>query len=94
MINPEFVALQVSVLIRSDQVKSLAIQEFMDTVEFKAGMQEDLARLIQENLRTNNVPFDEVIISLDKPPQRARPVERSRSPKDKPSRLGRLFGRR
>ena len=94
MYKPEFVALQVSVLVRSDESKSLDIQEFMDSVPFKAEMQEQLAGLIQENLRANNVPFDEIIITLDRPPQRANPVESTQSSSGKPSRLARLFGKK
>ena len=92
--KPEFVALQVSILVRSDDVKSRDIQEFMDSVEFKAEMQEKLASLIQDNFRANNVSFDEVIITLDKPPQRAKPVEPTRSSAGKPSKLARLFGKK
>lgn len=94
MYKPEFVALQVSVLIRSDQVRSGDIQIYLDSVEFKADMQEKLAGFIQENLSANNVPFDEVIISLDLPAQKAKPSEPGQSSGDKPSRLGRWFGKR
>ena len=94
MYKPEFVALQVTVLVRSDESKSLDIQEFMDSVEFKAEMQGQLAGLIQENLRANNVPFDEIIITLDRPPQRAKPVESPQSSSRQPSRLARLFGKK
>ncbi len=93
MNRPEFVGLQVSVLIRSDQTQSTEVLTFLESVEFKYQMQEKLANLIQESLRAGNVPFHEVIISLDRPPERAKPVER-KSSRDKPSRLGRLFGRR
>ncbi len=93
MNRPEFVALQVSVLIRGDETKVNAIQAFLESVEFKYEMQEELGRLIQNSLRNSNVPFDEVIISLDKPPERAKPIERTRS-SDKPSVLARLFGRK
>ena len=94
MYKPEFVALQVTVLVRSDATRSLDIQEFMDSVEFKADVQEKLAGLIQENLRANNVPFDEIIITLDRPPQRAKPVESTQSSSKEPSRLARLFGKK
>ena len=94
MYQPEFVALQLSILVRSDASRSLDVQEFMDSVPFKAEIQEQLARLIRENLRANNVPCDEVIITLDRPPQRAKPVESTQSSPDKPSKLARLFGKK
>jgi hypothetical protein len=94
MYKPEFVALQVSVLIRSDEVRSRDIQVFLDSVEFKADMQEELAGFIQENLRANKVSFDEVIISLDKPPQKAKPAEPGQSSGRKSSGLARLFGKK
>ena len=92
--KPEFVALQITVLIRSDAAKSRDIQDFMDAVEFKADMQEKLASLIQSNFRANNVLFDEVIISLDKPPQRAKPVESTPASAGNPSKLARLLGKK
>ena len=64
MYKPEFVALQISILVRSEASRSLDIQEFMDSVPFKAEMQEQLAGLLQETLRANNVPFDEIIVTL------------------------------
>jgi hypothetical protein len=94
MYRPEFVALQLSILVRSEASRSLDVQEFMDSVPFKAEMQERLAGLIQETLQANNVPFDEIIITLDRPPQRAKPVEAPKSSADKPSKLARLFGKK
>jgi hypothetical protein len=94
MYKPEFVALQVSVLIRSDQEASGAIQTYLDSVAFKADMQEKLAGFIQENLNAHNVSFDEVIISLDNPPQKAKPSEPGRSSESKSSGLTRLFGKK
>jgi hypothetical protein len=94
MYKPEFVALQISVLVRSEASRSLDIQEFMDSVPFKAEMQEQLAGLIQETLRANNVSFDEIIVTLDRPPQRAQPVEAPKPSVDKPSMLARLFGKK
>lgn len=94
MYKPEFVALQISILVRSEASRSPDVQEFMDSIPFKAEMQEQLAGLIQETLRANNVPFDEIIVTLDRPPQRAKPVESARSSAEKPSMLARLFGRK
>lgn len=93
MINkPEFVGLQVSVLIRSDAGQSKDVLLFLDSVEFKAEMQEKLATMLKDTLQENKVPFHEVIISLDRPPDIAKPVERKPA-KDKGSMLGRLFGK-
>lgn len=86
MYTPEFVALQATILIRSDPVTSRDVQAYLETVEFKGELQHQLATLVKEGLRAGKVPFDEVIISLDRPPERARPAE------DKPSWLQRLFG--
>ncbi len=94
MYKPEFVALQASILIRSDQVASRDIQAFLETVEFKSEMQHHLATLVQDILRANKVSFDEVIISLDRPPERAKPTEAVRPSSDKPSLLERLLGRK
>ena len=94
MYKPEFVALQVSVLIRGDQMSGGNIQTYLDSVAFKADMQERLARFVHENLSANNVPFDEVIISLDRPAQKAKPSEPGPSSGGKSSGLGRLFGKR
>ncbi len=93
MNRPEFTGLQVSVLIRSDKMQSGDILAFLESLEFKHEMQENLANLIQDSLRANKVPFHEVIISLDRPPVRAEPIER-KSSTPKASLLGRLFGRR
>lgn len=93
MINkPEFVGLQVSALIRSEASQSSEVLAFLDSVAFKAEMQEKLATMLKETLRDHEVPFQEVIISLDRPPDIAKPVER-KSSEDKGSVLGRLFGR-
>jgi hypothetical protein len=91
---PEFVGLQVSVLVRSDAAQSNDVLAYLESVEFKAEMQENLANLIKASLTAGKVPFHEVIISLDQPPVRAKPVERSTSAGDRSSILGRLFGRR
>ncbi len=90
--RPEFVALQVSILIRSDETKSLDVQAYMETTEFAGEMQEEIATLVQNSLRQARVPFDEVIIALDRRPERARPVDVT--PPKKPSGLGRLFGKK
>ncbi len=93
MYQPEFVALQVTVLIRSDQSRSGDIQTYLESLEFKSEMQQKLAHLFQGTLRADNLPFDEIIISLDRPPQRARPVEKK--PSDAPtSWWARLFGKK
>jgi hypothetical protein len=92
--QPDFVALQVSVLIRSDRSRSADIQAYLESVEVKAAMQEKLAHLFQETLTGDRVPFDEIIISLDRPVERAEPVESRERSGSKPSLLARLFGKK
>ena len=91
MDRPEFVALQATVLVRSGPTSSKEVELFLDSIEFKAAMQEKLANLMQENLREHEIAFDEIIISLDRP---AEKVQSSGSTANKPSMLGRLLGRR
>lgn len=94
MYKPEFVALQASILIRSDKAISRDIQTFLETVEVKSEMQHRLATLVQELLHAREIPFDEVVISLDEPVERAKPVEPVRPSSDKLSIVERIFGRK
>ena len=90
MQTPDFVALQVTMLIRSHPAKSKDVELFLDSTEFKGAMQEKLALFLQESLRDYKIPFEEVIISLDRP---AETVQSGGKPKsDKKSGWGRLFG--
>lgn len=94
MDRPEFVGLQVSVLVRSDGRRSRDVLEFLESLEFRSEMQEKMANLIEAYLKAGQVPFEEVIVSLSTAPAIARPVEPSNPGENRPSRLARLFGRR
>lgn len=91
MQTPNFVALQATILVRNNPAQSKDVEIFLDSLAFKAEMQEKLAIFIQESLREHKVPFEEVIISLDRP---AETVQSGGKPKSKSSGLGRLFGRK
>lgn len=90
MHTPDFVALQITMLVRSDPARSKDVEIFLDSLDFKAEMQEKVATFIQESLRENKVPFEEVIISLDRPAEKVQSGGKSKSK----SGLGRLFGRK
>jgi hypothetical protein len=92
--RPEFVGLQLSVLVRSDERRSRDVLDFLESLEFRSEMQEEVANLIEACLKAGQVPFEEVIISLSTAPAIARPVEPSGRGENKPSRLARLFGRK
>lgn len=91
METPDFVALQVTMLVRSQPTQSKDVALFLDSVEFKGEMQEKLATFLQESMREYKIPFEEVIISLDRP---AETVQSGGKPKSaaKKSGWGRLFG--
>lgn len=94
MDRPEFVGLQLSVLVRSKDQRSRDVLDFLESLEFRSEMQEEMANLIEACLKAGQVPFDEVIISLSTAPAIARPVESAGQNENKPSRLARLFGRK
>lgn len=94
MDQPEFVGLQLSVLVRSDVQRSRDVLDFLESLQFRAELQEEVARLVETRLKANKVPYEEVIISLSTAPTIARPVERSGRAANKPGRLARLFGRK
>ncbi|MDM8519427.1 hypothetical protein QUF64_05215 [Anaerolineales bacterium HSG6] len=86
--QPEFVGLQLSILVRSDKSASKDVALFLESLEFQQAIQEKLHNIMEETLNEAKIQFDEVIISLDTSPQKAKSVEA-----DKPSMLGRLLGR-
>ena len=94
MDRPEFVGLQLSVLVRSNDQRSRDVLDFLESIEFRSEMQEEVANLIEACLKASQVPFQEVIISLSTAPAIARPVESAGRSENKPSRLARLFGRK
>jgi hypothetical protein len=86
MDGPEFTALQVTVLIRTQPGTGEPVKEYLNTVPFQFQIQDKLAAEIKQQLNLEGIEFDEVIVSLDMPAERAR---RARS---KSSLMHRLFG--
>jgi len=70
----EFTALQVTVLVRTQQGAGQQVKEFFDSVKFQYDMQDTLGKLMKEQLKSGEVDFHEVIISLDNPAERAKGV--------------------
>ncbi len=91
MHTPDFFALQVTMLVRSTPAQSKEVELFLDSVEFKGAMQEKLATFLQDSMRDYKIPFEEVIISLDRPAEKVQTGDPTKSPKKK-SGWGRLFG--
>jgi hypothetical protein len=87
MNQPEFTAMQVTVLVRTSPGGGLQVKELFDSVPFQYQLQDALGTSMKERLRTAEVDFEEVIISLDTPAQKAKRVHQ------KASLMGRLFGR-
>ena len=83
---PEFTALQVTVLIRTQPGRGEPVKEYLNTVPFQYQFQDKMAAEIKQQLNLEGIEFDEVIVSLDMPAERAR---RARS---KSSLMHRLFG--
>ena len=86
MHEPEFTALQVTVLVRTQPGRGQSVKEFLNSVPFQYQLQDKLAAEIKQQLNLEGIEFDEVIVSLDVPAERAR---RARS---KSSLMHRLFG--
>lgn len=93
MERPEFVALQVTVLVRNNPARSQDAQLFLDSPELRAALRENLVNFIKDSFVEYKIPFEEVIISVDKPAVRAQPIETPPASPGKSSFFGRLFGR-
>ncbi len=87
MNQPEFTALQVTVLVRTQEGGVPNVQDFFNDVSFQYQIQDNLGKLLKEQLKTAEVGFEEVIISLDNPAERAKRV------RAKLSLMERLFGK-
>jgi hypothetical protein len=87
MDQPEFTALQVVILVRTRPGGSKAVKEFFDSVSFQYQLQDALGNLLKAQLKEAEADYEEVIISLDAPAEKAKKVEK------KSSLLGRWFGR-
>ncbi len=88
MVGQEFTALQVTVLVRTEQGEGGPVKEFFNSTPFQYQMQDTLGTLIKDHLKKGEVTFDEVIISMDFPAEEAKTLD------TKPSLMGRLFGKR
>ena len=82
----EFIALQITVLVRTDRGQGQRVKSFFDSDNFQYTFQDALGTLVKERLQAGEVDFGEVIVSFDAPALEAKKV------KNKPSLLGRLFG--
>ena len=87
MEEQEFTALQVTVLVRTQKGQSSQIKEFFDSVPFQYQMQDALGSFMKDQLKKGEVDFDEVIISLDAPAEKAKKV------RTKSSLMRRLLGK-
>jgi len=87
MEQQEFTALQVTVLVRTEKGGGLRVKEFFDSVSFQYQMQDALGTLMKDQLRKGEVDFQEVIISIDNPAERAKRV------RTKSSLMNRLLGK-
>lgn len=85
MNQQEITALQVVVLVRTEQGKTLDVRELFDSNSFQYRLQDALGDLLKAELSEANVNFNEVIISLDAPAVEAKKVEK------KSSFMGRFF---
>jgi hypothetical protein len=86
MENHEFTAMQVTILVRTQPGGGQPVTEFFDSVNFQYQMQDMLGSHMKIALKEGGLDFEEVIVSLDNPAQKA---ERIRT---KSGLIRRLFG--
>jgi hypothetical protein len=86
MNQQEFTALRVMVLVRTQKGGGPEVQAFFDSVPFQYQLQDAMGNLVKESLKAAELEFEEVIISMDAPAEKAKKVQK------KSSLLGRLFG--
>ncbi|MCB9101481.1 MAG: hypothetical protein H6632_18225 [Anaerolineales bacterium] len=82
----EFMAYQITILVRTHLGGSESVKAFFDSVPFQYKMQDTLGSSLKEQLKAADVEFEEVIITMDAPAAKAKKVEK------KNSLMGRLFG--
>lgn len=82
----EFMALRVTVLVRTKPGAEQPIKTFFDSVPFQYQLQDRIGDLVKAELRQAELDFEEVMISLDAPAEKAEKIQK------KSSLLGRLFG--
>ncbi len=83
----EFTALQVTILVRTQKGSGPQVKAFFDSAPFQYQAQDALGSLVKDQLKKGEVDFEEVIISLDAPAEKAKKV------RTKSSIMGRLLGR-
>ncbi len=83
----EFTALQVTVLVRTPTGDGPQVKEFFDSTPFQYQMQDALGSLVKDQLKKGEVKFEEVIITMDAPAEKAKKV------RTKSSLMGRLLGK-
>jgi hypothetical protein len=86
MQTPEFTALQVTVLVRTQPGAGQPVRELLNQVDLQGNLQEILATQVEARLAKESIEFEEIIISLDVPASRAKKA------RSKSSLIGRLFG--
>jgi hypothetical protein len=85
--QPEFTGLRVAVLVRTHEGVDQRVKEFFNSDSFQYQLQDALAKQLKIQLADAEIDYDEVIISIDGPAERAKKV------RSKSSFVGRLFGR-
>lgn len=83
----EFTAVQTTVLVRTTTGNGQPVQEFFNSTGFQYALQDALGKLIKAQLKQAEIDFEEVIISLDNPAEKAKRV------RSKSSVMERLFGK-
>lgn len=87
MTQPEFTALQITVLVRTPVGAGARVKAHFDSVPGQYHLQDEVGRLLKAQLVEAEVDFEEVIISIDNPAERAKRV------RSKSSLMDRLLGR-
>jgi hypothetical protein len=82
----EFTALRVTILVRTKPGSEQSIKTFFDSVPFQYQLQDKVGDLVKNELKESALDFEEVIISLDAPAEKAEKIQK------KTSLFGRLFG--
>ncbi len=83
----EFSALQITVLVKTEQGGGTQVKEFFDSVPFQYQLQDAVGNLLKDQLKKGEIDFNEVIITMDDPAQNAKKV------RQKSSLMGRLLGK-
>lgn len=87
MNQPEFTALQITILVRTHDGSAARVKEYFDSTPCQYQLQDTVARQFKMQLAEAEVDFDEVIVSIDNPAEQATRV------RSKSSLMNRLLGR-